>query len=62
MTIRPERASVGETVELLVHIRIARAHFIHAKDDAGGPFVPVAVKATLPEGVEPIGDWQTSDA
>ena len=58
MTIRPERASVGETVEVLVHIRIASAHFIHAKDDAGGPFVPVVVNTTLPKGVEPVGDWQ----
>jgi len=58
MTIRPQRASVGETVEVLVQIRIASAHFIHAKDDAGGPFVPVAVNTTLPDGVEPIDDWQ----
>jgi Disulphide bond corrector protein DsbC len=58
MTIRPKCATVGETVDLLVHIRIARAHFIYSKDDAGGPFVPVAVKATLPEGVEPISDWR----
>ncbi len=58
MTIQPKCASVGETVEVLVHIRIASAHFIHAKDDSGGPFVPVTVKTTLPEGVEPIGDWQ----
>ena len=58
MVIRPQRASVGATVELVVHIRIAPAHFIHASDDAGGPFVPVAVKLTLPDGVEPVGDWQ----
>jgi len=57
MTIQPKRASAGETVDVLVRIRIASAHFIHAKDDAGGPFVPVAVSTTLPKGVEPIGDW-----
>jgi hypothetical protein len=34
------------------------AHFIHAKDDAGGPFVPVSMNKTLPDGLEPIGDWQ----
>jgi hypothetical protein len=58
MTIQPERASVGETIELLVHIRIASAHFVHAKDDAGGPFVPLTVNSALPEEVEPIGDWR----
>jgi len=58
MSIRPQRVSVGETAEVLVNIRIAEAHFIHASDDPGGPFVPVAVKMTLPEGVEFAGDWQ----
>ena len=58
MTFQPKRASVGQTVELLVHIRIACAHFIHANETAGGPFVPVAVNTTLPAGVEPVGDWQ----
>jgi Disulphide bond corrector protein DsbC len=58
MTIRPKVVSVGETAQVLVHIRIASAHFIHAQDEAHGPFVPVAVNATLPAGVEPVGDWQ----
>jgi hypothetical protein len=58
MTIQPKRAAVGETALVLVHIRIASAHFIHAKDEAGGPFVPLAVDITVPDGVEPIGDWQ----
>jgi N-acetylgalactosamine-6-sulfatase len=58
LTIRPARAAPGETVEALVRIRIAGAHFIHAKDDAGSPFVPLTMSATLPEGVEPVGEWQ----
>ena len=58
MTVQPKRASAGETVEVLVRIRIASAHFIHAKDDAGGPYFPVAVTTTLPAGLEPIGTWQ----
>ena len=58
MTIQPNRAAIGETVEVLVRVRIASAHFIHAPGEAGGPFVPVAVNVTLPAGVEPVGDWQ----
>jgi hypothetical protein len=58
MTVQPKRASVGETVLLCVYIRIASAHYIHAKSEAGGPSIPVAVNATFPAGVEPIGDWQ----
>lgn len=58
MTIRPVRASIGDSVEVLVSVRIASAHVIHAKDDAGGPYFPLDVTATLPEGVEPNGDWR----
>jgi hypothetical protein len=58
MTIQPDRATAGETVEVLVCVRIASAHFIHAPGEAGGPFIPVAVNAQLPAGVEPVGDWQ----
>jgi hypothetical protein len=47
MNIRPKRASVGETFEVVVHTRIASVHFIHAKDDAGGPFVPVDVSIKI---------------
>ncbi len=58
MTIQPRLASVGDTVEVLVRIRIASAHFIHATDDTGGPYLPVTMNATFPSGLEPIGDWQ----
>ncbi len=58
MAIRPVHASVGESVEVLVYIRIASAHVIHAKDDARGPYFPLDVTTTLPQGVEPNGDWR----
>ncbi len=58
MTIQPSHATAGETVEVLVRVRIASAHFIHAPGEAGGPFIPVSVNATFPAGLEPIGDWQ----
>jgi Disulphide bond corrector protein DsbC len=58
MTIQPNRAAAGETVEVKVRVRIASAHFIHAPGEAGAPFIPIAVNAQLPAGVEPVGDWQ----
>jgi hypothetical protein len=58
MTIHPNHAAAGETVEVLVRVRIASAHFIHASGEAGAPFVPLAVNAKLSAGVEPVGDWQ----
>jgi len=58
MTIRPLRAAVGKSVEVLVYLRIASAHIVHANDDAGGPYFPLGVTITLPEAVEPEGDWR----
>jgi DsbC/DsbD-like thiol-disulfide interchange protein len=55
---QPDRASASEIVEMVVDIRIASAHFIHAQDEAGAPFVPLAASASLPQGLEPVGDWQ----
>jgi hypothetical protein len=45
------------TEELLVAVRIARAHYLHAEADHGGTFTPLKIEATLPPGVEFIGDW-----
>ena len=58
LTVSPERASAGETVEALVRIRIAGGHFIHAKDEARSPFIPLTMSTILPEGVESTGEWQ----
>ena len=58
ITVQPERASAGETIEAVVRIRIAGGHFIHAKDEARSPFIPLTMNMTLPDGLEPLGDWQ----
>ena len=51
------RTTGNATAELLVAVRIARAHYLHAEADHGGTFTPLKIEATLPPGVEFIGDW-----
>lgn len=58
MVIRPESAKAGQTVELLVAVRIASAHYLHAADDSDTTFVPVAMSLVLPDGIEAVGEWQ----
>lgn len=58
MAVRPERASAGETVELIVYVRIAKAHYLHAPVDSDDHFLAVAMEDMLPEGVEAAGAWK----
>jgi hypothetical protein len=57
MACRLANLSPGTTGELLVAVRVARAHYLHAEADHGGTFTPLKIEATLPPGVEFIGDW-----
>jgi hypothetical protein len=51
------RTTGGDTAELLVAVRIAGTYYLHAEADYGGTFTPLKVEATLPPGVEFVGDW-----
>jgi hypothetical protein len=51
------RPSGRSTAELLVVIRIARAHYLHAEADHGGTFTPLRIEASLPPGAEFDGEW-----
>ena len=51
------RPSGRSTAELLVVVRIARAHYLHAEADHGGTFTPLRIEASLPPGAEFDGDW-----
>src|SRR4051794_1190281 len=46
MAFRPASVSAGGTAELVVSIRIARAHYLHAARDAGGKFTPLGIEVT----------------
>jgi hypothetical protein len=58
MKFRPESLSAGEAAELLVAVRIAPAHYVHAANNPGEPWVPLAMNVSLPDGVEFSEDWQ----
>jgi hypothetical protein len=51
------RTTDNGTAELLVAVRIAGAHYLHAEADHGGRFTPLKIEAMLPPGVEFVGDW-----
>jgi hypothetical protein len=57
MACHPVDLRAGATAELLVAVRIARAHYLHAEADHGGTFTPLKIEATLPPGVEFVGNW-----
>src|SRR5262245_44499941 len=50
MRFRPESVAPGTRVELLVALRVAGAHYIHAAGGPESPFTPLEIEATLPTG------------
>lgn len=58
MEFRPGSVSAGAEGELVVSIRIARAHYLHAKADPGGKFTPLGIEVELPSGIAGTRDWQ----
>jgi len=58
MKFRPASVSDGSTVELLVDVRIARAHYLHAAGDPGSRFTSLDMEVTLPAGIKFIGGWK----
>ena len=58
MRIHPASVSAGGTVEILVAIRVARAHYLHATSGSGDKFTPLGIDVTLPAGVEAIKEWE----
>jgi DsbC/DsbD-like thiol-disulfide interchange protein len=58
MKIRPASVSAGGTVEILVAIRVAGAHYLHAARGPGDKFIPLGIDVTLPAGVEATKEWE----
>jgi len=55
MKFHPLRASTGGNAELLVYVRIARAHYVHVRSQT---FSPLEVSVKLPEGLDAQGTWR----
>jgi hypothetical protein len=51
------RTTGSATAEILVAIRISGSYYLHAEADHGGIFTPLKIEATLPPGIEFVGDW-----
>jgi len=58
MKLDPPTAIAGESAELAVYVRIARAHYIHASGDSDSAFSPIEMRATLPKGLQTQGEWR----
>jgi len=46
MKLDPPTAVAGESAELAVYVRVARAHYIHASGDRDSAFSPIEMRAT----------------
>jgi DsbC/DsbD-like thiol-disulfide interchange protein len=59
--IEPATAAPGATVTLIVRARIAPAWHIYASGNAGSTGMPTRLELSLPDGLEPDGDWQNPE-
>lgn len=47
----------GQSLDLLVQVRIAGGHHIYGTRLSSGPFLPTTLSLDLPVELEPLGDW-----
>jgi DsbC/DsbD-like thiol-disulfide interchange protein len=60
--LRPESVRAGGDVTLVVLVRTAPGWHIYAAEGSAGAALPTTLKITLPETVQPVGDWTYPDA
>ena len=58
MKFNPPTATPGGASELLIYVRIARAHYVHASSEAKSTFSPVKVSMQLPKELQGQGNWR----
>ena len=56
-----QKISAGDTVDVLLRLRIAGGFHIYPLDQAEKPFLPTTVKLELPDGLEAVGNWTAPD-
>jgi len=57
MKFNPPTARPGGASELLIYVRIARAHYVHASSEAKSTFSPLKVSMQLPKELQGQGSW-----
>jgi len=57
MKFNPPTATPGGASELLIYVRIARAHYVHASSEAKLSFLPLKVSMQLPKELQGQGSW-----
>jgi hypothetical protein len=60
--LSPGTVKAGETLDLIVRVRMAPTWHIYAAEGAKGPGIPTTMKLRLPEGIKPEGDWAYPEA
>jgi len=58
MMFDPPFGAAGESAELIVYVRIARAHFLHSSGDEDSIFSPVEMRVQFPMELQTKGNWQ----
>lgn len=57
-TLRPNKGSNGDALDLVIEIRIAAGWHIYAVDAPAGSALPTSIVEKLPQGIEVAGAWQ----
>jgi Thiol:disulfide interchange protein len=58
MKVYPATVAPGGNVELLVYLRIARAHYMHCSSGRNSNYSPVEVNVELPKDLKAQGNWR----
>ena len=56
--LRPVKGRAGDTIDLVVEIRIFAGWHIYAVDTASGGAIPTSIVEKLPDGIKAAGEWQ----
>jgi len=55
--LSPRKVKAGESLDLVVRVKMAPTWHIYAAEASKGPGVPTALKLKLPKGIKPEGEW-----
>jgi len=62
MMFDPPFGGAGDSTELIVYVRIARAHYVYAQGDANSTFSAVTMRVQFPVELQAQDDWHFPQA